>query len=131
MKDKEEEIEELQEKIGLLKEKNDERVSRLEQDIADYEKHIEEMAAEKDHEDNLQEKYYLIEERLRKTEKKLLEVQHSTAEEKAELVQEIQKLELENETAKNITDQWKQVKVKVKQLEKDIIAKRKQADEAR
>jgi len=53
MKDKEEEIEELQEKIGLLKEKNDERVSRLEQDIADYEKHIEEMAAEKDHEDNL------------------------------------------------------------------------------
>jgi len=49
IKDKEEEIEELQEKITQLKDKHDDRVTRLEQDIIDYERHIEEMAANKDH----------------------------------------------------------------------------------
>jgi hypothetical protein len=86
----------------------------LEQHIVDYERHIEEMAAEKDHEDNLEEKYYLAEEKLRKTENKLIELELTATQEKAELGQTIQKLELENETARNITDEYKEVKLRVR-----------------
>jgi len=44
----------------------------LQQDIADYEKHIEDITAERDHEENFEEKYYHTEEKLRRTEKKVL-----------------------------------------------------------
>ncbi len=47
----------------------------MEQEIQDYEKHIEHINEEKNQEENLQEKYYLIEEKLRKSEKRNSEVE--------------------------------------------------------
>ena len=52
--------------MHLLKEKNEERIMRLEQEIVEYEKHIEEITAQRDHEQNFEEKYYHTEEKLRK-----------------------------------------------------------------
>lgn len=72
----------MQEKLSVLKEKHDERVTRFEQEVADYEKHIEQMNAERDHEANFEEKYYYTEEKLRKVEKKLLELEQRSIEEK-------------------------------------------------
>lgn len=74
---KEEEVNELNERIVFLKEKNDEKIVRLTEDIANYEKHIEEITAERDHDENYEEKYYHVEERLRKTEKKLVEFEQA------------------------------------------------------
>lgn len=42
----------------------------MEQEIQDYEKHIEHINEEKIQQENLEEKYYLIEEKLRKSEKR-------------------------------------------------------------
>jgi len=58
IEEKDGEIGELQERISLLKEKHEERASRLEQEILDLERHLEEVTALKDHEENLEEKYY-------------------------------------------------------------------------
>lgn len=58
IEEKDGEINELQEKISLLKDKHEERTSRLEQEIIDLEHHLEEVTALKDHEENLEEKYY-------------------------------------------------------------------------
>ena len=67
MEGKEDQINELHDKISTLKEKNDKKVARLELEIINYEKHIEEITAERDHDQNYEEKYYHTEERLRKT----------------------------------------------------------------
>lgn len=89
---KDEEIGELQEKLVSLKEKQDERIVRLEEDIADYEKHIEKINEEKYHEENLEEKYYLLEEKLRKNEKRLHDLENSSKDEKDEFLSAIEKL---------------------------------------
>ena len=67
LEEKEGEISELQERLSQIDHKHEERVTRLEQDILEYEKHIEEITALKDHEENYEEKYYHTEEKLRKT----------------------------------------------------------------
>lgn len=54
IEEKDGEINELQDKIALLKEKHEERTSRLEQEIMDLEHHLEEVTALKDHEENLE-----------------------------------------------------------------------------
>lgn len=65
------------------------------------------MAAERNHEENLEEKYYHTEEKLRKAEKKLLDFEQLALQEKTELAQYIQKLELENENTKATSDELK------------------------
>lgn len=55
----------------------------------------------------MEEKYYHTEEKLRKAEKKLLDFEQLALQEKTELAQYIQKLELENENTKATSDELK------------------------
>ena len=61
------------------------------------EKHLEEVTALKDHEENLEEKYYHTEEKLRKTEKRLFELEQTHHDELSEKEQALLKAEAENE----------------------------------
>ena len=115
---KDEEINEVQEKIAMLKDKNEDRILKLEQEIIDYEKVIEEVTAERDHDQNFEEKYYHTEEKLRKTEKRILEFEHKYIEERNELVTTLEKLEVENETLRNESGDLKEARDKVLQFEK-------------
>lgn len=116
LEEKEGEVNELHERLTHIKDKNDERVARLEQEIIEYEKHIEEITALKDHEENFEEKYYHTEEKLRKTEKKIIEIEQLALEERNELVQAIQKIEQEVETTKGHSEELKDLRTKTKEL---------------
>lgn len=64
----------------------------MEQEIIDLERHLEEVTALKDHEENLEEKYYHTEEKLRKAEKRLFELEQLHQDQITEKEQALQKL---------------------------------------
>lgn len=98
----------------------------MEQEIMDLEHHLEEVTALKDHEENLEEKYYHTEEKLRKAEKRLFDLEQLHQETTGEKDQVIQKLENENESLKVSNEELKDLRIKFKEMDRDIQLKRRE-----
>lgn len=74
------------------------------------------MNEERSNEEDLEQNYYLLEEKLRKTEKKLNEAEQSHKNDKANLFEAIQKLENELTSRSDQTEEIKSYANKIKEL---------------
>lgn len=108
------------EKSEHHREKLEERLVRLEQEIIDYEKHIEHLNEERSQEENLEEKNYIIEEKLRKSEKRNAEMENLLNDIRKEYEDSSVKFTAQDEENKNLLDELKALKLRAKDISLEL-----------
>lgn len=108
-----------------MKSRNDERAARLEHDISEYESYIERLKEEKTHEDNLAENYDVLQEKNRKNEKFIQQLEISINDIRVSSQDEIRKLEVDVSNLRNKVDILKVYEANFNSLEKETEKQKK------